>query len=292
MKSMTGYGKVSECLNGKNFEIEIRSLNGKTLDVSTKLPSNYKDKELDVRSLIASKLERGKVDFLMSYTIEDPTQEALKINESLLDAYYNKVLSLTQKYGFQADKNLIFTSLLRMPDIQRLEAEKVSEEEWSKIEGLIIKAIDNLDDFRTQEGQNLKKDFIKRINLILGYLNEVEPLEKNRINIIRERIIQKFEDLKSTIDFDKNRLEQELIYYIEKLDITEEKVRLRNHCAYFIENLDSEASAGKKLGFIAQEMGREINTLGSKANDAEIQRFVVMMKDELEKIKEQVLNIL
>jgi uncharacterized protein (TIGR00255 family) len=214
MKSMTGYGKVSECLNGKNFEIEIRSLNGKTLDVSTKLPSNYKDKELDVRSLIASKLERGKVDFLMSYTIEDPAQEALKINESLLDAYYNKVLSLTQKYGFQADKNLIFTSLLRMPDIQRLEAEKVSEEEWSKIEGLIIKAIDNLDDFRTQEGQNLKKDFIKRINLILGYLNEVEPLEKNRINIIRERIIQKFEDLKSTIDFDKNRLEQELIYYI------------------------------------------------------------------------------
>jgi uncharacterized protein (TIGR00255 family) len=292
MKSMTGYGKVSECLNGKNFEIEIRSLNGKTLDVSTKLPSNYKDKELDVRSLIASKLERGKVDFLMSYTIEDPAQEALKINESLLDAYYNKVLSLTQKYGFQADKNLIFTSLLRMPDIQRLEAEKVSEEEWSKIEGLIIKAIDNLDDFRTQEGQNLKKDFIKRINLILGYLNEVEPLEKNRINIIRERIIQKFEDLNSTVDFDKNRLEQELIYYIEKLDITEEKVRLRNHCAYFIENLDSEASAGKKLGFIAQEMGREINTLGSKANDAEIQRFVVMMKDELEKIKEQVLNIL
>ncbi len=292
MKSMTGYGKVSERLNGKNFEIEIRSLNGKTLDISTKLPSNYKDKELEVRSLIASKLERGKVDFLMSYTIEDPAQEALKINESLLDAYYNKVLSLTEKYGFEADKNLIFTSLLRMPDIQRLEAEKVSEEEWSEIERLITKTIDNLDSFRTQEGQNLKKDFIKHINLILGYLNEVEPLEKNRINIIRERIIQKFEDLKSTIDFDKNRLEQELIYYIEKLDITEEKVRLRNHCAYFIENLDSEASAGKKLGFIAQEMGREINTLGSKANDAEIQRFVVMMKDELEKIKEQVLNIL
>ncbi len=289
---MTGYGKVSERLNGKNFEIEIRSLNGKTLDISTKLPSNYKDKELEVRSLIASKLERGKVDFLMSYTIEDPAQEALKINESLLDAYYNKVLSLTEKYGFEADKNLIFTSLLRMPDIQRLEAEKVSEEEWSEIERLITKTIDNLDSFRTQEGQNLKKDFIKHINLILGYLNEVEPLEKNRINIIRERIIQKFEDLKSTIDFDKNRLEQELIYYIEKLDITEEKVRLRNHCAYFIENLDSEASAGKKLGFIAQEMGREINTLGSKANDAEIQRFVVMMKDELEKIKEQVLNIL
>jgi uncharacterized protein (TIGR00255 family) len=292
MKSMTGYGKVTERLNGKNFEIEIRSLNGKTLDISTKLPSNYKDKELDVRSLIASRLERGKIDFTMTFTIEDPSEEVVKINEPLLEAYFNKVLSLTQQYGFQPDKNLIFTSLLRVPDIQRLEVEKVSDEEWSEIEKLIIKAIDSLDEFRIQEGQNLKKDFLKRIELILGYLDEVEPLEKNRINVIRDRIIQRFEDLKSTVEFDKNRLEQELIYYIEKLDITEEKVRLKNHCSYFVENIDSEPSAGKKLGFIAQEMGREINTLGSKANDAEIQRIVVMMKDELEKIKEQVLNIL
>ena len=292
MKSMTGYGKVSECLGGKNFEIEIRSLNGKTLDVSTKLPSNYKDKELEIRSLIASRLERGKIDFLMSYTVEDAIQEGVKINEELLEAYYKKILKIVEKLDFQPDKNLILTSLIRIPDIQRLEVEKVSEEEFAEIKKLIEQAIDNLDSFRLQEGQNLKKDFIKRIDLILEYLDEIEPLEKNRINIIRDRIVQKFEELKSVVDFDKNRLEQELIYYIEKLDITEEKVRLRNHCSYFKENIDSKESTGKKLGFIAQEMGREINTLGSKANDAEIQRIVVKMKDELEKIKEQVLNIL
>ena len=292
MKSMTGYGKVSECLGGKNFEIEIRSLNGKTLDVSTKLPSNYKDKELEIRSLIASRLERGKIDFLMSYTVEDAIQEGVKINEELLEAYYKKILKIVEKFDFQPDKNLILTSLIRIPDIQRLEVEKVSEEEFAEIKKLIEQAIDNLDSFRLQEGQNLKKDFIKRIDLILEYLDEIEPLEKNRINIIRDRIVQKFEELKSVVDFDKNRLEQELIYYIEKLDITEEKVRLRNHCSYFKENIDSKESTGKKLGFIAQEMGREINTLGSKANDAEIQRIVVKMKDELEKIKEQVLNIL
>ena len=292
MKSMTGYGKVSECLGGKNFEIEIRSLNGKTLDVSTKLPSNYKDKELEIRSLIASRLERGKIDFLMSYTVEDAVQEGVKINEELLEAYYKTILKIVEKLDFQPDKNLILTSLIRIPDIQRLEVEKVSEEEIAEIKKLIEQAIDNLDSFRLQEGQNLKKDFIKRIDLILEYLDEIEPLEQNRINIIRDRIVQKFEELKSVVDFDKNRLEQELIYYIEKLDITEEKVRLRNHCSYFKENIDSKESTGKKLGFIAQEMGREINTLGSKANDAEIQRIVVKMKDELEKIKEQVLNIL
>ena len=292
MKSMTGYGKVSECLGGKNFEIEIRSLNGKTLDVSTKLPSNYKDKELEIRSLIASRLERGKIDFLMSYTVEDAVQEGVKINEELLEAYYKTILKIVEKLDFQPDKNLILTSLIRIPDIQRLEVEKVSEEEFAEIKKLIEQAIDNLDSFRLQEGQNLKKDFIKRIDLILEYLDEIEPLEQNRINIIRDRIVQKFEELKSVVDFDKNRLEQELIYYIEKLDITEEKVRLRNHCSYFKENIDSKESTGKKLGFIAQEMGREINTLGSKANDAEIQRIVVKMKDELEKIKEQVLNIL
>ena len=216
MKSMTGYGKVSECLGGKNFEIEIRSLNGKTLDVSTKLPSNYKDKELEIRSLIASRLERGKIDFLMSYTVEDAIQEGVKINEELLEAYYKKILKIVEKFDFQPDKNLILTSLIRIPDIQRLEVEKVSEEEFAEIKKLIEQAIDNLDSFRLQEGQNLKKDFIKRIDLILEYLDEIEPLEKNRINIIRDRIVQKFEELKSVVDFDKNRLEQELIYYIGK----------------------------------------------------------------------------
>jgi uncharacterized protein (TIGR00255 family) len=292
MKSMTGYGKATLCLNGKNFETEIRSLNGKTLDLSTKLPSNYKDKELEIRSLISSRMERGKVDFSLTFTIDDVSDEIVKINEPLLKAYYNKVVSISNSLGVEPDKNMILTSLLRVPDVQRLEPEKTSEEEWQKISGMINTAIDELDKFRIQEGKTLRDDFLKRVNLILSYLDKVEPLEKNRINIIKERILQRFEELKTTIEVDKNRLEQELIYYIEKLDITEEKVRLRNHCKYFVETIDSEDSTGKKLGFIAQEMGREINTLGSKANDAEIQKLVVMMKDELEKIKEQVLNIL
>ncbi len=289
---MTGYGKATLCLNGKNFETEIRSLNGKTLDLSTKLPSNYKDKELEIRSLISSRMERGKVDFSLTFTIDDVSDEIVKINEPLLKAYYNKVVSISNSLGVEPDKNMILTSLLRVPDVQRLEPEKTSEEEWQKISGMINTAIDELDKFRIQEGKTLRDDFLKRVNLILSYLDKVEPLEKNRINIIKERILQRFEELKTTIEVDKNRLEQELIYYIEKLDITEEKVRLRNHCKYFVETIDSEDSTGKKLGFIAQEMGREINTLGSKANDAEIQKLVVMMKDELEKIKEQVLNIL
>ncbi len=292
MKSMTGYGKATLCLNGKNFETEIRSLNGKTLDLSTKLPSNYKDKELEIRSLISSRMERGKVDFSLTFTIDDVSDEIVKINEPLLKAYYNKVVSISNSLGVEPDKNMILTSLLRVPDVQRLEPEKTSEQEWQKISGMINTAIDELDKFRIQEGKTLRDDFLKRVNLILSYLDKVEPLEKNRINIIKERILQRFEELKTTIEVDKNRLEQELIYYIEKLDITEEKVRLRNHCKYFVETIDSEDSTGKKLGFIAQEMGREINTLGSKANDAEIQKLVVMMKDELEKIKEQVLNIL
>ena len=292
MKSMTGYGKATLCLNGKNFETEIRSLNGKTLDLSTKLPSNYKDKELEIRSLISSRMERGKVDFSLTFTIDDVSDEIVKINEPLLKAYYNKVVSISNSLGVEPDKNMILTSLLRVPDVQRLEPEKTSEEEWQKISGMINTAIDELDKFRIQEGKTLRDDFLKRVNLILSYLDKVEPLENNRINIIKERILQRFEELKTTIEVDKNRLEQELIYYIEKLDITEEKVRLRNHCKYFVETIDSEDSTGKKLGFIAQEMGREINTLGSKANDAEIQKLVVMMKDELEKIKEQVLNIL
>ncbi|MBR4265757.1 MAG: YicC family protein [Bacteroidales bacterium] len=290
MKSMTGYGKVTESRNGKNFEIEIRSLNGKSLDINTKIPSNFKDKDLEIRSLIASKLERGKIDFTMTCTV-DSTADVLKINEPLLEAYFKKVVSISKNLGVQPDENMIFTALLRFPDIQKIETE-VSEDEWDFIKELITKSIDQLDSFRIQEGQNLKKDFVKRIDLILSYLDRVEPLEKNRITTIRERIEQRFEELKSTVEVDKNRLEQELIYYIEKLDITEEKVRLRNHCKYFIENIDLQESTGKKLGFIAQEMGREINTLGSKANDAEIQKLVVMMKDELEKIKEQVLNIL
>jgi uncharacterized protein (TIGR00255 family) len=291
MKSMTGYGKVTKSRNGKNIEVEIRSLNSKTLDVHTKLPLALNSKDLDIRAMIAAGLERGKVDLNITLTT-DATEDNLRINEQLLEAYFRKTVEIARKFGVEIDQSLLLTTLLRFPDVQKVEQEEEIEDEWALTREAVEESIKQLNEFRIQEGQNLKNDFIKRVNLILSYLDEVEPLANARVGIIRERILQRFEELKGTVDVDSNRLEQELIFYIEKLDITEEKVRLRNHCRYFIENIDADESTGKKLGFIAQEMGREINTLGSKANDAEIQKIVVKMKDELEKIKEQVLNIL
>ncbi|MBR3713047.1 MAG: YicC family protein [Bacteroidales bacterium] len=288
---MTGYGKVSKSRNGKNIEVEIRSLNSKTLDVHTKLPLALNSKDLDIRAMIAAGLERGKVDLNITLTT-DATEDNLRINEQLLEAYFRKTVEIARKFGVEIDQSLLLTTLLRFPDVQKVEQEEEIEDEWALTREAVEESIKQLNEFRIQEGQNLKNDFIKRVNLILSYLDEVEPLANARVGIIRERILQRFEELKGTVDVDSNRLEQELIFYIEKLDITEEKVRLRNHCRYFIENIDADESTGKKLGFIAQEMGREINTLGSKANDAEIQKIVVKMKDELEKIKEQVLNIL
>ena len=271
MKSMTGYGKVTKSRNGKNIEVEIRSLNSKTLDVHTKMPVALNSKDLDIRAMIAAGLERGKVDVSVTLTT-DATEDNLRINEQLLEAYFRKTVEIARNFGVEQEEEI--------------------EDEWELTREAVEEALKQLDEFRIQEGQNLKADFNKRVSLILSYLDEVEPLANARVGIIRERILQRFEELKGTVDVDSNRLEQELIFYIEKLDITEEKVRLRNHCRYFIENIDADESTGKKLGFIAQEMGREINTLGSKANDAEIQKIVVKMKDELEKIKEQVLNIL
>ena len=291
MKSMTGYGKVSKSRNGKNIEVEIRSLNSKTLDVHTKIPQILSGKELEVRSMIAAGLERGKVDVNINITT-DAGEETLRINEQLLEAYFKKTVEIARNFGVEIDQSLLLTTLLRFPDVQKVDQEETEEEDWLIASEAVSEAIAKLDEFRVQEGQNLKLDFQKRVSLILSYLDEVEPLAAARIGVIRERILQRFEELKGTVDVDSNRLEQELIFYIEKLDITEEKVRLRNHCRYFVENMDAGESTGKKLGFIAQEMGREINTLGSKANDAEIQKLVVKMKDELEKIKEQVLNIL
>jgi len=288
---MTGYGKVTKSRNGKNIEVEIRSLNSKTLDVHTKMPVALNSKDLDIRAMIAAGLERGKVDVSVTLTT-DATEDNLRINEQLLEAYFRKTVEIARNFGVEIDQSLLLTTLLRFPDVQKVEQEEEIEDEWELTREAVEEALKQLDEFRIQEGQNLKADFNKRVSLILSYLDEVEPLANARVGIIRERILQRFEELKGTVDVDSNRLEQELIFYIEKLDITEEKVRLRNHCRYFIENIDADESTGKKLGFIAQEMGREINTLGSKANDAEIQKIVVKMKDELEKIKEQVLNIL
>lgn len=290
MKSMTGFGKAVAILNGKNYEIEIKSLNGKSLDINTKLPANYKERELEMRSIIGERLERGKIDFSLTITVVSGG-EAVKVNEELLASYFNTMSQITDRLNFKPDQTQLFTTLLRFPDVLRNDSEPLDENEWEFVKTLLIKAVDALDNFRTQEGQNLKGDFVKRTNLILEYLSRVEPFEKQRVEQIKERIASRFEELKG-LDVDRNRFEQELIYYIEKLDITEEKIRLKNHCDYFIETIDAQEAPGKKLGFIAQEMGREINTLGSKANDSDIQKIVVMMKDELEKIKEQVLNIL
>lgn len=290
MKSMTGFGKAAAILNGKNYEIEIKSLNGKSLDINTKLPANYKERELEMRSIIGERLERGKIDFSLTITVVSGG-EAVKVNEELLASYFNTMSQITDRLNFKPDQTQLFTTLLRFPDVLRNDPEPLDENEWEFVKALLIKAVDALDNFRTQEGQNLKGDFVKRTNLILEYLSRVEPFEKQRVEQIKERIASRFEELKG-LDVDRNRFEQELIYYIEKLDITEEKIRLKNHCNYFIETIDAQEAPGKKLGFIAQEMGREINTLGSKANDSDIQKIVVMMKDELEKIKEQVLNIL
>lgn len=290
MKSMTGFGKAVAILNGKNYEIEIKSLNGKSLDINTKLPANYKERELEMRSIIGERLERGKIDFSLTITVVSGG-EAVKVNEELLASYFNTMSQITDRLNFKPDQTQLFTTLLRFPDVLRNDPEPLDENEWEFVKTLLIKAVDALDNFRTQEGQNLKGDFVKRTNLILEYLSRVEPFEKQRVEQIKERIASRFEELKG-LDVDRNRFEQELIYYIEKLDITEEKIRLKNHCNYFIETIDAQEAPGKKLGFIAQEMGREINTLGSKANDSDIQKIVVMMKDELEKIKEQVLNIL
>ncbi len=290
MKSMTGFGKAAAILNGKNYEIEIKSLNGKSLDINTKLPANYKERELEMRSIIGERLERGKIDFSLTITVVSGG-EAVKVNEELLASYFNTMSQITDRLNFKPDQTQLFTTLLRFPDVLRNDPEPLDENEWEFVKTLLIKAVDALDNFRTQEGQNLKGDFVKRTNLILDYLSRVEPFEKQRVAQIKERIAARFEELKG-LDVDRNRFEQELIYYIEKLDITEEKIRLKNHCNYFIETIDAQEAPGKKLGFIAQEMGREINTLGSKANDSDIQKIVVMMKDELEKIKEQVLNIL
>lgn len=290
MKSMTGFGKAAAILNGKNYEIEIKSLNGKSLDINTKLPANYKERELEMRSIIGERLERGKIDFSLTITVVSGG-EAVKVNEELLASYFNTMSQISDRLNFKPDQTQLFTTLLRFPDVLRNDPEPLDENEWEFVKALLIKAVDALDNFRTQEGQNLKGDFVKRTNLILEYLSRVEPFEKQRVEQIKERIASRFEELKG-LDVDRNRFEQELIYYIEKLDITEEKIRLKNHCNYFIETIDAQEAPGKKLGFIAQEMGREINTLGSKANDSDIQKIVVMMKDELEKIKEQVLNIL
>ena len=285
---MTGYGKAEQLYNTNNICVEIKTLNSKQLDLSLKLPQELKASEFDYRNEISARLQRGKVDATITITNTDVAQNT-HIEKEVVASYFEQINSISKEYNIPEAKD-VASIVFRMPGVFVAPTQDYDDAFLAKIMETLVQALEMTDDFRAKEGVVLKKDLVKRVELILGYLAEVEPFEKNRYEIIKGRLQKNLQELTSG-GYDENRFEQELIFYLEKLDITEEKVRLRKHCDYFMETIDEEG-AGKKLGFIAQEMGREINTLGSKANDADIQRLVVKMKDELEKIKEQLFNIL
>ena len=291
---MTGYGKAEVLLEAGKVTVEIRSLNGKTADISLKTSLLPKDKEIAVRQKIAAELQRGNIDMFMSFE-PNVAENAKKINMDLAMQYYQQISELSKKVGTSSleinNPNDLIATILRMPEVMDAKKQDViTDENWPAVEACINEAIANINTFRSQEGEVLYKDVTGNVAKIMEYSEQVETFEKERVEAIREKILSRFAELKA--EPDQSRLEQEMIFYIEKLDINEEKVRLRQHCRYFLETIENEAYPGKKLGFIAQEMGREINTTGSKANHTEIQKIVVKMKDELEKIKEQSLNIL
>ena len=288
---MTGYGKAVVAYKEKKINVEVKSLNSKSLDLSARIAPLYREKEMEIRRLLAQKLERGKVDFSL-WVEKESTVDATPINAALIENYYKQIKAISESTGIPEPEDW-FTTLLRLPDVTtKTEVEVLDEEEWLVAQQAINEAIDKLTDFRKQEGAALQKKFTEKIDNIANLLKSIEPFEKSRVPKIREKIIDGLKQIPE-VDYDKNRLEQELIYYIEKLDINEEKQRLTNHLKYFHETMkESGHGIGKKLGFIAQEMGREINTTGSKSNQAEMQNIVVKMKDELEQIKEQVLNAL
>lgn len=289
--SMTGYGKAVVAYKEKKINVEVKSLNSKSLDLSARIAPLYREKEMEIRRLIAQKLERGKVDFSL-WVEKETTIDATPINAALVENYYRQIKSISANTGIPEPSDW-FTTLLRMPDVTtKTEVEVLEEEEWHAAKQAITEALDKLIEFRTQEGAALQKKFTEKIDNIAALLKSIEPFEKSRVPKIKDKIIDGLKQIPE-VDYDKNRLEQELIYYIEKLDISEEKQRLSNHLKYFRETMnESGHGVGKKLGFISQEMGREINTTGSKSNQAEMQNIVVKMKDELEQIKEQVLNAL
>lgn len=291
LQSMTGYGKAEAEFEGKKVTIEVKSLNSKQADMSTRLPLLYREKDLEIRNMLAQSLQRGKIDF--SITVDNRESEvAATINAAAFEAYRKQIVSLAGQNGLPVPEDM-FALILRLPEVMKNEQSALPEEEWETVRNGIQTAIDRLDAFRVQEGAGLEKFFTERLDAIENLLvNEVPQYESVRVERIRTRLEDGLREIGEKITYDANRLEQELIFYIEKLDISEEKQRLANHIKYFRSTMLEEPGQGKKLGFIAQEMGREINTLGSKSNHAELQVVVVKMKDELEKIKEQVLNVL
>ncbi len=289
IKSMTGFGKGEAVVGDKKFRVELRSLNSRQLDLSIKIPSKYRAAEAEVRSIVTRELQRGKVDCFVSFEAA-VAETSSHINREAFKAYAEELREVSAEGGLTISDDALLRSVLRMPDVVTNEEREVSDDELKAILEAATIAAEELNKFRVQEGAILIADLLKRIDLIEQYRHEVEPFEGARVDVIKARIRENIE--KMQIEVDSNRLEQEMIFYIEKLDITEEKVRLDNHCNYFREVAREEEAPGRKLGFIAQELGREINTMGSKSNEANMQRLVVKMKDELEKIKEQVLNIL
>jgi len=287
---MTGYGKAECELSDKKVIIEIKTLNSKTLDIYAKIPGMYREKELEIRNELSKILQRGKIEFVLYYEYTSGNK-ATTINSAVVRNYIDQ-LSLIAKDLKITNTEQLLQIAMRMPDTLNTEKEEINENEWQLVLETIIKAINQVDQFRIQDGNQLKSEFNNRINLIDKYKNDILPFEKVRIEKFKVKLKENLRAWLDEKDIDKNRFEQEIIYYIEKIDISEEKARLANHCSYFKEVMDEIEPSGKKLGFITQEIGREINTLGSKANDSDIQKIVVLMKDELEKIKEQVLNIL
>ncbi|MEN6619191.1 MAG: YicC/YloC family endoribonuclease [Rikenellaceae bacterium] len=287
--SMTGYGKA-ECQYGQNkLVVEIRSVNGKNSDISLKTQLIPREKEVEVRQMISQVLQRGNIDLFAG--VENVQESCNRtINKQMFVSYYNQIRAINEELDEKLNYSGLINCILKLPDVIEIKKDDLEEDNWNQLKGCIFEALQSLTDFRTTEGKKLEEDIRGRVGYIMDHLGEVEKYEQERSEAIKSRLTGRLEELSQSID--RNRLEQEIIYYIEKLDITEEKVRLTQHCKYFLETLDNEEYPGKKLGFIAQEMGREINTLGSKANHAEIQKWVVRMKDELEKIKEQSLNIL
>ncbi|KGO91794.1 YicC/YloC family endoribonuclease [Flavobacterium subsaxonicum] len=284
IQSMTGFGKASLQMPNKKITVEIKSLNSKGLDLNVRMPSVFREMELGLRNKIAQKLERGKVDFSLFVEVTGEETSA-KINVPIVKAYIKQMREVVD-----GDETELLKMAVRMPDALKTEREEIDENDWATIDGVITEALENILNFRVSEGISLEKEFLIRIGNILSLMNETVALDGERLQTVKDRLHASIEELKVTVD--ENRFEQELIFYLEKMDITEEKVRLENHLNYFIETLAGTEANGRKLGFITQEMGREINTMGSKSNHAKMQKLVVQMKDELEKIKEQVLNVL
>ena len=291
IQSMTGFGKATVAYKEKKINVEVKSLNSKTLDLSTRITPLYREKEMEIRQFIAKNLERGKIDFSI-WIEKDVVADATPINMALVENYYQQIKKISAQTGIPEPADW-YATLLRLPDVTtKTDVEELTDEEWKAAQQTIDEAVNHLIEFRRQEGAALQKKFTEKVDNIQALLASIEPYEKSRVEKIKTNIVNGLQQIPN-VEYDKNRLEQELIYYIEKLDISEEKQRLSNHLKYFRETMNEEGhGVGKKLGFIAQEMGREINTTGSKSNQAEMQNIVVKMKDELEQIKEQVLNAL